>query len=314
MSIFFNAVYKLRVQLFGGGKGEQEAVDVPVNRKRKLADDTSGFNKRAKLEMENIDAEEGVTIIPGESWADKTWSLVRNMFSPSREPRKTNVSARGVCVSPCRVPRKTKIRRVRKEDLNRDSRFINQIHSSDTIQKTSPSSSNIQEVVDVEDNSSQGSSNDSGESSRSVSTLGNFEFSNSNFKPGPSSIVKRFHVLTKREKELRAERNKPANLTAALKSGTKTKRSTYSKIFGKHRPRASSGVNTCINMEARKNYENLLMRNTSAYLPSVLGRDRTFSSLFAPNKEQRSTFFTPSSIDLERLVYGLFLQGWIHYI
>jgi len=35
-----------------------------------------------------------------------------------------------------------------------------------------------------------GSSNDSGESSRSVSTLGNFEFSNSNFKPGPSSIVK----------------------------------------------------------------------------------------------------------------------------
>ena len=40
-----------------------------------------------------------------------------------------------------------------------------------------------------------------------------------------------------------------------------------------------------------------------------LGRDRTFSSLFAPKK-----FFTPSSIDLERLVYGLFLQGWIHYI
>ena len=28
-------------------------------------------------------------------------------------------------------------------------------------------------------------------------------------------------------------------------------RSTYSKIFGKHRPRASSGVNTCINMEVR---------------------------------------------------------------
>ena len=41
----------------------------------------------------------------------------------------------------------------------------------------------------------------------------------------------------------------------------------------------------------------------------ILGRDRTFSSLFAPKK-----FFTPSSIDLERLVYGLFLQGWIHYI
>ena len=56
-----------------------------------------------------LSAEEGVTIIPGESWADKTWSLVRNMFSPSREPRKPNVSARGVCVSPCRVPRKTKV-------------------------------------------------------------------------------------------------------------------------------------------------------------------------------------------------------------
>ena len=40
-----------------------------------------------------------------------------------------------------------------------------------------------------------------------------------------------------------------------------------------------------------------------------LGRDRTFSSLFAPNKEQRITFFTPSSIDLERLVYGLFFKA-----
>ena len=38
-----------------------------------------------------LSAEEDVTIIPGKSWADKTWSLVRNMFSPIREPRKTKV-------------------------------------------------------------------------------------------------------------------------------------------------------------------------------------------------------------------------------
>ena len=58
-----------------------------------------------------LSAEEDVTIIPGKSWADKTWSLVRNMFSPIREPRKTKVGVGegGGCFPLPGEPRKTKV-------------------------------------------------------------------------------------------------------------------------------------------------------------------------------------------------------------
>jgi hypothetical protein len=278
---------KLRVHLFGQEDREQVSVEVPGTRKRKLGGDDisiSGSNKKLRLDMaNNTNVDDDVKIIPGETLKDKVMAPLNGLirfFSPTQPKRPKDV------IDLTQEEGDSQVRRVRKEDLNHEMGFMKQMHLTDSMQMMPPPSSI--DLVDLEDNSSQGSSQGSADSSVSASTLGNFAFTGANIKPGAGvqDLHKRFRLVTKKEKEIRTERNKPANLTATLKAGRRT---VYSKIFSPHRPRSSTGVNHCINMEARRRYENLLMKNTTTYLPSFMGGDRSYSNLFGIQQQNQST-------------------------
>lgn len=292
-------IKKCKEFIFGN---QQEVRENRLGKRKRDHDITEESGKRPKLEMNNIDSEEDVEILRTTSFADKLFSpftAVRDFFSPSKE-KKTNIRSRAPVVDLHKVVDLTQdedniqaLGSVTKDDLNEEIQVLKHIHPPNTSQASGPTRLDEEEIQLLKVVNPKLPSESTTTSSAGSSVFGGFSFNPTDVQETKQGLAKRFRFVTNRERQIQSERNRPANLVNNMKSGRKP---VMSRVLSLGSPRSRrrdfSGVGHCINMEDRKRYSNLLMRNTSSYLPGYFGGEGPYASLFG-HGHQRSIFFTP---------------------
>jgi len=284
---------------------EPEIIAGNNSRKRKLEDCATLGSKRQRLAVDNIDQEEDVQIIHVPTITNKmmsSLSTVLKWFAPTKQARPTpmlgpnNTQINGV----------SEVCPVTKDDLNNPVRL-----DDDTIKAElgiEATQSSVEECDEPEVqvlkvvNCNTGNDVSILEETASHDALGQFKFDspvNTDFfntttaQRNSNSVFSRFKVVTRKEQSIISHKNRPAILSANIKSGKKD-RSVFSKFF-QHPSRGKSWLaGSHINKEANELYKELLMRNTSTFLPTYFEKQGTYSSLFARGNEA-SSLFGPSS-------------------
>jgi len=296
-----------------------------------------GSKRQRMSAIDNIDREEDIQILHVQSFSDKMLSPIFSLakwFSWSNNRVNNTISDDdGSDYVPPRRRKQTK------DDLNDNLSLINQaqqkpptvtsatasagqLHSAVAARfqavnepaaaahASSAAAATEVEIVKVVSSSGSLPLNEKSSFDESREAMNHFKFEASpiNNKEPPltdarksSSIIPRFKLMTRKERNIQSHKNKPKILASSIKLG-KRDRSVFSKIFSQPSPSRGknwSGVNQSINKEAKDLYRELLMRNTSTFLPTFFEKPASYSS-YVPglfkSKAATGHLFAPSSI------------------